>query len=139
MAFMFQGIGTTFYGQRDFRADGTYVTTEWVVVFFVPIFPRHSLRVRHLGLNGPRFQSGFASSQRYAVLEKTPPSWKQVVYVYGYIVFVFNWIVYFFGHFARLAQGMSDGTRAAILVMGAVWPLFLPFAFRSYAKRKLRA
>jgi len=33
MAFSFNGVGTMFYGQRDFRLDGTYVTTEWFVVF----------------------------------------------------------------------------------------------------------
>jgi|SRR3989344_2358710 len=40
------GIGTTLYGKRDVNpADGSYVATEWVVIFFLPILPVGSYRV----------------------------------------------------------------------------------------------
>src|ERR1700739_1215446 len=42
-SFTLQGIGTTFYGQSDFRRDGTFITTEWLVFFFVPIIPIRSM------------------------------------------------------------------------------------------------
>jgi len=56
MAYSFNGIGTTFYGQRDFRADGSYVTTEWIVFCCIPIAPLRSLRVKYQGPGdqGPR-------------------------------------------------------------------------------------
>jgi len=29
VAFSFNGFGTTYYGARDYRADSSYITTEW--------------------------------------------------------------------------------------------------------------
>jgi hypothetical protein len=43
MAFSVQGIGTAFYGKRDFQPDGSYVTTEWCIFFGLPIWPLRSL------------------------------------------------------------------------------------------------
>ena len=45
MAFTYNGIGKMLYGQRDFLADGSFITTEWFVVLFVPVIPLRSLRV----------------------------------------------------------------------------------------------
>jgi Flp pilus assembly protein TadD len=40
------GIGTTFYGRRDFDPEsGTYVGTHWLVLLFIPIFPLGAYRV----------------------------------------------------------------------------------------------
>jgi len=44
MAFTLNGIGTRYCGVR-WLPDGTYVTTEWVVIFFIPLIPIRSLRV----------------------------------------------------------------------------------------------
>jgi hypothetical protein len=48
MAFTLNGFGTTYYGNR-FLPDGTYITTKWVVVLFVPIIPVGSFRVVQAG------------------------------------------------------------------------------------------
>lgn len=41
----FNGIGTKLYGSTDFESDGSYVTTKWFVIVYLPIFPLESLRV----------------------------------------------------------------------------------------------
>ena len=41
----FNGIGTKFYGATDYASDGSYVTTNWFVIFYLPIIPIESLRV----------------------------------------------------------------------------------------------
>jgi hypothetical protein len=69
MAFSFNGIGTSFYGQRDFRPDGTYTTTEWFVFLAIPVIPLRSLRVRYQGPGKHRWYLGFGSSESYAVYE----------------------------------------------------------------------
>jgi hypothetical protein len=46
MPFSVNGVGTTFYGNAQEEPDGSYVVTEWVVLFFVPILPLGSKRVR---------------------------------------------------------------------------------------------
>jgi hypothetical protein len=45
MAFSWRGFGTTFYGHKDAGEDGSYVTTEWFVIMYLPIIPVRSLRV----------------------------------------------------------------------------------------------
>ena len=42
------GIGTTLIGKRDFRPDGSFVTTEWFTLVFIPIFPMRSLRIQRV-------------------------------------------------------------------------------------------
>jgi hypothetical protein len=45
MPFSFNGIGTKYYGSRDFSEDGSYITTEWFIILFVPVVPLRSFRV----------------------------------------------------------------------------------------------
>jgi hypothetical protein len=49
MAFTFNGIGTTHYGKRNTEPDGSYITTVWFVLFYLPILPLRSLHVRPKG------------------------------------------------------------------------------------------
>jgi hypothetical protein len=60
------GCGTTYYGSRDFHHDGSYITTEWIVFAYIPIFPLASFRVLPVG--GDRdylvFRSQNFSSQK---------------------------------------------------------------------------
>jgi hypothetical protein len=44
MPFTIAGIGTSFRGRRELP-DGTYITTEWVTLWWVPLVPRRSWRV----------------------------------------------------------------------------------------------
>lgn len=41
----FMGYGTALYGKRDFHPDGSYITTMWVTMLWVPVFPLKSLRI----------------------------------------------------------------------------------------------
>jgi hypothetical protein len=45
MPFTFNGIGTTIYGARDFKPDGSYIATEWLVFVYVPVIPYRSMRI----------------------------------------------------------------------------------------------
>lgn len=93
MAYTLNGIGTTFYGRRDFRTDGTYITTEWLVFFYLPLIPIRSLRVSCLGPSDHLSHLGLGSSESYEVYEKHfPPNWKQVLCTYGYVVLLIAWI-----------------------------------------------
>ena len=40
------GFGTKYYGQRDFRPDGSYVTTNFFCLGFFPVVPLHSSAYR---------------------------------------------------------------------------------------------
>jgi hypothetical protein len=81
MAYTFHGFGAMDYGQRDFRTDGSYVTTTWFVCFYVPIVPVRSKRLRPTG--EVKYFSTRAR-RMYSILEKTRPNPKQVASVYAF-------------------------------------------------------
>ena len=47
MQFTFHGIGTAIYGERDYWPDGSFVTTEWAVLAWIPVFPTFSKRISY--------------------------------------------------------------------------------------------
>src|SRR6516165_8665629 len=74
-------IGTAVYGERDYRPDGSYLTTEWAIFAWMPIFPISSLRISCFQT---RFYAVYDASSYY-VHETTSPNLKQVLSVYSWI------------------------------------------------------
>lgn len=81
MAFTFRGIGTMDYGQRDFSADGSYVTTLWFVLLYLPVVPLSSKRIRP---TGKVVYYSTRPRRAYELLEKTRPNRAQVLSVYAW-------------------------------------------------------
>jgi hypothetical protein len=50
--FSVNGIGTKIYGKDDEAPDGSYVTTKWFVILFLPIVPLGSYRVSESKIMG---------------------------------------------------------------------------------------
>jgi hypothetical protein len=138
MAYTIQGVGTRFYGKRDFRQDGTYITTEWAVLFHLPLVPLRSLRVRYLGVGRSPSEPGLAPAPLYQVCETTRPNWKQVICVYGYVVSVFYWVIFFASRAGGYTKGLEDKLRAMVVIVGLLWPVIIPGAMRFYARRRFR-
>jgi hypothetical protein len=133
MAYTFNGIGTTFYGKRDFRGDGSYLTTEWVSFVYFPLFPLRSLRVRYQGPAEPRFPIGVTTAESYAVFEKTAPHLKQVLCIYGYTLFVVGWML----AVIMICVSTKDPTPALVfLFVGCLLPVPIPWLLRYYARRR---
>jgi len=143
MAFTFQGIGTTFYGQRDFGMDGSYITTEWVVFLFIPVIPLRSLRVRP---DGGESIGIIYQKENYAVFEKNPPNWKQVLSVYLYVGLYLFWCVGLLSNgnsiesFLRrwFSYETSGYLLATICILGIAVPAVIPFVLRWYARKNLQ-
>lgn len=76
--FMLNGFGTQPYGKRDFLPNGSYLTTRWVALFWIPVIPLDTFRVRK---RERRFWW-----TTYDVLSVSKPDMKQVSNVYGFIV-----------------------------------------------------
>jgi hypothetical protein len=72
------GFGTKYYGKRDFRPDGSYVTTNFFCLAFLPIIPLHSVRV----IPDPKNSAIPFSKNYYAILEKRWPNPLQVLSIY---------------------------------------------------------
>jgi len=109
MPYAINGFGTRLYGKRDFRADGSYVTTQFVSALWIPLIPFGSQRIRPLsGVN-----IGVFSNMRYAILEKLPLNIKQVLCVWGFAASII----------AVFSLGMS------ILPSEDQWQMWIPLAF----------
>lgn len=81
MNYSYHGIGIRYYGQRDFRPDGSCVTTRWFCVFYLPLVPLKSIRIRPTGT------SKYYSLRRVPVIEQQKLeklSYEQVFSTYAY-------------------------------------------------------
>jgi hypothetical protein len=141
MAGTFNGIGTKFYGQRDFRADATYITTEWFVFCFIPLIPLRSLRVRFQGPANVRSYVVFFSSRRsYAVFETGWPNWKQVLCTYGFVALSVCWSSLIFLAIAVSQESRGLGSKPGVLpiLFACLFvPVLLPWFLRHRAKKRL--
>src|SRR6185295_6776026 len=136
MPFSFNGIGTTYYGKRDFRADGSYVTTEWFVFACLPIIPIRSVRVRHQGTGEQHWYLGIGSSERYAVYEQTSPHRKQVFYTYGYVALLLGW-AFLVGYIAlSLSPDAFESPNIWMVFIACIIPVPTPWILRQYAQKK---
>ncbi|HLG99278.1 MAG TPA: hypothetical protein VKX49_23405 [Bryobacteraceae bacterium] len=83
LAQTFNGFGTKLYGKRRPAPDGSFLTTKWVVFFWIPLIPLKSYRVKYAGPGETSFLPGW--SRRYLVLSESGPDVGQVVNVYSFI------------------------------------------------------
>ena len=90
--------GTTLYGKRDVSAsDGSYIATEWFIIFGLPIIPLRTYRVikGETELGGG---IGFGTTTNY-VMKKDDFNWRQVIYTYltGWGALVLIWLIWSYG------------------------------------------
>src|ERR1700691_940261 len=93
------GSGIKLYGRRDFRTDGSFVTTQWFTFLWVPLFPLSSMRVKPSSTNSAlpdHWMASlllalggllvFKSSKTYVIQSKGRPVLRQVLYIYGFML-----------------------------------------------------
>ena len=130
------GCGTTNYGKRDFLADGSFVTTKWIIFLYIPLLPLCSMRVRlvdrrrlpdhwlaslFLALGGVL---AFSRSANYVIHSKTRPALLQVLYVYLFVVAFF------------LAWWNFGSSPNMVNAVGACLVLALPSILRTIARSR---
>jgi hypothetical protein len=85
------GMGSMFYGKSDVRQDGSYLTTEWFTILYLPVVPLRSFRVLPLSrpstlrriINASLHGLGVSPHiEQYVIVSKHPPNARQVVNVY---------------------------------------------------------
>jgi len=89
----FNGFGTRYYGERDYRKDGSYLTTNFFCILYFPVIPLHTVRVIPDPKNTEWSPVG---TNYYSILEKRAPNLLQVasVYLCGFTVLA-SIILYF--------------------------------------------
>lgn len=104
MPFAFNGIGTKYYGQREALEDGSFVTTEWFVLMYIPIIPLGSFRVVPTGKSSNLLV--YRSSQY--LVKQVPINWRQVRNVYIVTVAIFGAISGLIGLLASTPSSTSS-------------------------------
>jgi hypothetical protein len=86
----FGGFGTRYCGERDYRKDGSYMTTTFFCPFFFPVFPLHTVRV----IPDPKNNEWDEMHESYyLVSERRAPNLRQVASVYLFELAVIALIV----------------------------------------------
>jgi len=76
------GMGSVLIGRSEPRDDGTYVTTEWFTILWIPMFPVCRYRVTKNEKESTPFFTP------YTIHEKMPPRLNDAARVYGITVLV---------------------------------------------------
>lgn len=135
MPFTFNGIGTAYYGECDFRPDGSYVTTEWVSLFYLPLFPLRSVRLmRHR--KGDVDSVAF-SSKSVIFVERIPLHWRQVLMLYGFIALCVAYVAALI-HVPPLIGWSWDAISPKLAAFIWLPLLSLPYALPLYLRRRAR-
>jgi hypothetical protein len=142
----FQGCGTKYYGKRDFHLDMSFVTTEWIVVFLIPIAPLRSVRVLDLDqTSSSAIYPVFSSSRSYEVYSVTNPNLRQALSVYGFMALVVAWpysvitvsTLPLMGKLFGAMQKSGGGWMVLICILVCLLPWALPIFLRRIAWRKV--
>lgn len=133
MAFTIHGTGIMVYGERDYWPDGSFVTTEWFAVAWVPIIPIIGKRISYT----QNTDYAVFDPSGYYVYETLPLNRKQVLCTYGWFAGVVAPLVVW-GYFQdSLARALgSDDQGAALCLLSAGLVFVFPYFLRRWAKRR---
>ncbi len=126
------GFGTTFYGECDYQPDGTYLTTYWVILAFVPVIPLYGARIMQT-------ESSFLGGGSLYHYQKLPIHWPQVLRVWGFAVGAvlgFVACLVLVGSIPQ-AQEQDNGHAAVVLMVYMIGVLLLPHFLRRRAQKRV--
>jgi hypothetical protein len=130
------GFGTTYYGERDYREDGSYVTTEWVVAFFLPLYPVRSHRLRPVEASDICIP-GLYQHESYIYYDTTRPHMGQVFLTYlAAFAFTVIWIPAAVVAAVRVEEGPYCINLILIIVAAAFLPMLALAGLRHRSKRR---
>ena len=136
IAYHSAGIGTDVYGEQDFRADGSYLTTKFVIVIGIPIVPIKTLRVRLVASRTPILGISRQRTDAYFfdVLGEYPLCWSQVLRVYGFALTegtsIFSAVAFCYSQRLR-------GLSVSPIILGALaFPPWIQYLVRRRARRR---
>ena len=118
------GIGTKFIGAYDRRPDGSFITAEWFVLFFIPLIPLMAYRVSFGGSQTKTNLAQVTTLTQYHVYECIPLNPVQILKPYCFIasIFVFAAIIL---QSSTASKSMAQSTLTGLLVIYVIIAFFL--------------
>jgi hypothetical protein len=125
------GFGTTIYGKRAFWPDGSYIATKWVILFWIPLVPLRSMRIKKVGPSDilPACFTRDRWSTQYLMYSKEPLNLKQVVFIYSYVLLLI-------GGFPAIASLSGSLWFVPLLIFLPV--LIVPWIFGRHARESVK-
>ena len=124
----FAGCGTVFYSATKKRDDGSFITTQWFVIFYIPIIPIQSYRVIK-GAQSSQFGGVYISNtSNYYILEKLKLEPSHIIR--GYI-FILSFILIMVGIFSGMSSN-SNPDKFAETATSATMGLLFVYAIIGY-------
>lgn len=133
MAFVIHGIGTMVYAQRDYWPDGSYITTEWFVLAWVPIIPLYSKRISDIKTND---FAKYDASGGFYVYETMGVDHRQALFVYLWFACVFGPVIIWGGFQDALNKLGIDDLAAALCLGFSALAFVFPYFLRRWVKRR---
>jgi len=130
---VYHGIGMTVYGERDYLPGGSFVTTQFFVVGYFPLFPIISKRISYERLS----EQATWDINGYFVYETLPLDRRQVLSVYAWFIALVAPLLLWGKYEDALTELVGDAEWAAglcLLTFGIV--LLSPLILRRLAKRR---
>lgn len=130
------GFGTRYYGERAYQSDGSYLTTNFFCLMYLPIFPLHSVRV----IPDPKNSEWSPNKTNYyMVLEKRTPDVMQTASIYLCGLIVLAVTVLYFVYILPGLPGMTSSWLAPIPLILMILPLFgIVLLLRKNARSRMR-
>ncbi|MCK5171293.1 MAG: hypothetical protein KAQ75_15555 [Bacteroidales bacterium] len=129
----FSGCGTKLYFASKKSDDGSFVSTQWFTIFFIPIFPIQSYRIL-IGGETTQFSGVYISSTtNFYVIENLRIEWVHVLKAY---LFVISFIVILIGMIIGLSgttttKEMANMASSSIIGLLVVYAVIGYFLFRT--------
>jgi hypothetical protein len=121
------------YGERDYRPDGSFVTTQVFAVAWLPLFPIISKRISY---TRNRDYSTY-DPDGYFVCETLPLDRKQVLSIYGRFVCIIAPLVVWDIFQDALTKSLADEDLAAgLCLFCSMVACMFPYFLRRRAKRR---
>jgi hypothetical protein len=123
-----QGWGLRHLGRADYKEDGSYVSTVWLVIFFIPILPLRSQRIRDIDTRQGSSHGELIT--RYEIIETVSLRFTQIALVYfAAIIFIAYCVAVVYALILGPISRGEDPGFLAFLRMIATIPLILGPAF----------
>ena len=125
------------YGERDYWPDGSFVTTEWFVVAWVPIIPIGSKRISYTRNSD---YATYDAANRCYVYESMGANRKQAAFVYLWVASVVAPLTLWDLYQGALGKILgSDDLAAGIALAITAIVLVTPYLLRRWVKRRKAA
>lgn len=114
-----------YFGTSKSQADGSFISTEWFILFFIPIFPLRSNRI----ILDSEWDEWHSSGKTYQVVSNEPLEKRITIEIYAWILVPLIFFIYYAG-------SLSPEFATFLIAAGiAFWIIIFPLVYEADASK----